>query len=144
MKNEGSIIEAWVAYESLTFYGMYLTNVQTVFNRPQRNNDGGVRKGKFSVFVQVARPFGEPIRGEPFTKKDMDVAHWFILNYCDETMIYLDEHEQMMKWDLSLKYIYAKKHRELFPRLISPIYLKLFFVIVSGKSVKSIQFTRLH
>ncbi|BBN67502.1 transposable element gene, partial [Prunus dulcis] len=33
-KPEGSIIEAWVQYESLTFCGMYLKDVETVFNRP--------------------------------------------------------------------------------------------------------------
>lgn len=33
-KPEGSIIEAWVQYESLIFYGMYLKDVQTAFNRP--------------------------------------------------------------------------------------------------------------
>ncbi|KAI5324919.1 hypothetical protein L3X38_033992 [Prunus dulcis] len=38
-KSEGSIIEAWVQYESLTFCGMYLKDVETIFNRPQRNND---------------------------------------------------------------------------------------------------------
>ncbi|CAL2253813.1 unnamed protein product [Prunus armeniaca] len=50
-KPEGSIIEAWVQYESLTFYGMYLKDVDTVFNRPQRNNDGGLRNEKLSVFA---------------------------------------------------------------------------------------------
>ncbi|CAL8998898.1 unnamed protein product, partial [Prunus brigantina] len=40
-KPEGSIIEAWVQYESLNFCGMYLKDVDTAFNRPQRNNDGG-------------------------------------------------------------------------------------------------------
>ncbi|BBG92641.1 hypothetical protein Prudu_000434 [Prunus dulcis] len=46
-KPEGSIIEAWVQYESLTFCGMYLKDVETVFNRPQRNNDGGMRNENF-------------------------------------------------------------------------------------------------
>ncbi|BBG99529.1 hypothetical protein Prudu_009248 [Prunus dulcis] len=55
-KPEGSIIEAWVQYESLTFCGMYLKDVETAFNRPQRNNDGGMRKEKLSVFAQSARP----------------------------------------------------------------------------------------
>ncbi|BBG99346.1 hypothetical protein Prudu_009005 [Prunus dulcis] len=59
-KPEGSIIEAWVQYESLTFCGMYLKDVETAFNRPQRNNDGGMRKEKLSVFAQSARPFGDP------------------------------------------------------------------------------------
>ncbi|BBH05293.1 hypothetical protein Prudu_016642 [Prunus dulcis] len=65
-KPEGSIIEAWVQYESLTFCG-------------------------------IARPFGDPGRGESFSRNDMKVAHWFVLNNCDEIMAYLDEHEQMMK-----------------------------------------------
>ncbi|CAL2247936.1 unnamed protein product [Prunus armeniaca] len=60
-KPEGSIIEAWVQYESLTFCGMYLQDVDTAFNRPQRNNDGGVRNEKLSVFAQRARPFGDPV-----------------------------------------------------------------------------------
>ncbi|CAN6692478.1 unnamed protein product [Malus baccata var. baccata] len=45
-KPEGSLVEAWVAYESLTFCAMYLEDVETAFNRSQRNNDGGVRKEK--------------------------------------------------------------------------------------------------
>ncbi|KAI5334505.1 hypothetical protein L3X38_024638 [Prunus dulcis] len=96
-KPEGSIIEAWVQYESCTFCGMYLKDVETAFNRPQRNNDGGMRKEKLSVFAQSARPFGDPRRGESVSRNDMEVAHWFVLNNCDEIMAYLDEHEEMMK-----------------------------------------------
>ncbi|VVA37934.1 PREDICTED: transposase, partial [Prunus dulcis] len=114
-KPEGSIIEAWVQYESLTFCGMYLKDVETVFNRPQRNNDGGMRNEKLSVFAQSARPFGDPGRGESFSRNDMEVAHWFVLNNCDEIMAYLDEHEEMMKREHP-SHLYAKKHRELFPQ----------------------------
>ncbi|KAI5318224.1 hypothetical protein L3X38_037932 [Prunus dulcis] len=39
-KPEGSIIEAWVQYELLTLCGTYLKDVETTFNRPQRNNNG--------------------------------------------------------------------------------------------------------
>ncbi|CAN6542656.1 unnamed protein product [Malus baccata var. baccata] len=112
-KPEGSLVEAWVAYESLTFCGMYLQDVETAFNRPQRNNDGGVRKEKLYVFAQIARPFGDPVKGESFTKKDMEVAHWFILNNCDEALPYLEQHEQLMKREHP-SHLYAKKHRELF------------------------------
>ncbi|CAN6546998.1 unnamed protein product [Malus baccata var. baccata] len=45
-KPEGSIIQTWVAYEVLTFCGMYLKDVETNFNRPLRNNDGGVNQLK--------------------------------------------------------------------------------------------------
>ncbi|VVA37014.1 PREDICTED: transposon CACTA En/Spm, partial [Prunus dulcis] len=114
-KPEGSIIEAWVQYESLTFCGMYLKDVETVFNRPQRNNDGGMRNEKLSVFAQSARPFGDPGRGESFSRNDLEVAHWFVLNNCDEIMAYLDEHEQMMKREHP-SHLVAWKHRELFPQ----------------------------
>ncbi|VVA40034.1 PREDICTED: transposon, partial [Prunus dulcis] len=114
-KPEGSIIEAWVQYESLTFCGMYLKDVETVFNRPQRNNDGGMRKEKLSVFAQSARPFGDLGRGESFSRNDMEVAHWFVLNNCDEIMAYLDEHEEMMKREHP-SHLVAQKQRELFPQ----------------------------
>ncbi|VVA36987.1 PREDICTED: transposon CACTA En/Spm, partial [Prunus dulcis] len=115
VKPEVSIIEAWVQYESLTFCGMYLKDVETAFNRPQCNNDGGMRKEKLSVFAQSARPFGDPGRGESFSKNDMEVAHWFVLNNCDEIMAYLDEHEEMMKREHP-SHLVAQKQRELFPQ----------------------------
>ncbi|CAL8994724.1 unnamed protein product [Prunus brigantina] len=108
-KPEGSIVEAWIQYESLTFCGMYLKDVETVFNRPQRNHDGGMRNEKLSVFAQSARPFGDPGRGELFSRNDMEVAHWFILNNCDEIMGYLYEHEEMMKREHP-SHLVAQKH----------------------------------
>ncbi|XP_068304214.1 uncharacterized protein [Pyrus communis] len=113
-KPEGSLVEAWVAYESLTFCAMYLQDVETTFNRPQRNNDGGVKKEKLFVFAQIARPFVDPVKGESFTKNDMEVTHWFILNNCDEALPYLEEHERLMKLEHS-SHLYAKKHCDLFP-----------------------------
>ena len=53
----------------------------------------------------------------------MEVAHWFILNNSDETIIYLAEHEQMIKRDYP-SHLYAKKDRELFSRICK------FFVFV--------------
>ncbi|BBG93410.1 hypothetical protein Prudu_001412 [Prunus dulcis] len=61
------------------------------------------------------RPFGDPGRGESFSRNDMEVAHWFVLNNCDEIMAYLDEHEQMMKREHP-SHLVARKHRELFPQ----------------------------
>ena len=88
---------------------MYLKDVEMTFNRPHSNNDGGVRKEKLSVFGQSARPFGDPARGKSFSKNDMEVVHWFVLNNCDETMAYLNEHEEMMKREHP-SHLYAKKH----------------------------------
>ncbi|CAL2245647.1 unnamed protein product [Prunus armeniaca] len=114
-KPEGSIIEAWVQYKSLTFCGMYLKDVDMTLNHPQHNNDGGVRNEKLPVFAQSARPFGDPVQGESFSRNDMEVAHWFILNNFDEIMAYLDEYEEMMKREHP-SHLYAKKHRDLFPQ----------------------------
>ncbi|CAL2248216.1 unnamed protein product [Prunus armeniaca] len=47
--------------------------VDIAFNRPQRNNDGGVRNEKLSVFAQRARPFGDPVQEELFSRNDMEV-----------------------------------------------------------------------
>ncbi|BBN69828.1 hypothetical protein Prudu_1179S000400 [Prunus dulcis] len=63
----------------------------------------------------TARPFGYPVRGESFSRNDMEVAHWFILNNCDEIMAYLDEHEEVMKREHP-SHLYATKHHELFPQ----------------------------
>ncbi|CAL9016723.1 unnamed protein product [Prunus brigantina] len=141
-KPEGSIVEAWVQYESLTFCGMYLKDVETVFNRPQRNHDGGMRNEKLSVFALSARPFGDPGRGESFSRNDMEVAHWFILNNCDEIMGYLYEHEEMMKREHP-SHLVAQKHRELFPQCdelynlaFGPIRAELF----SGCNVNGVKF----
>ncbi|BBH05916.1 hypothetical protein Prudu_017435 [Prunus dulcis] len=83
-KPEGSIIEAWVQYESAYFLWNVFKRCGDGFQSSQRNNDG-------------ATPFGDPGRGESFSRNDMEVAHWFVLNNCDEIMAYLDEHEKMMK-----------------------------------------------
>ena len=81
----------------LLFYGMYLKDVETTFNHLQCNNDEGVRNEKLSIFAQCAKPFGDPTRGESFSKNDVELTHWFVLNNCDKIMAYLDEHEEMMK-----------------------------------------------
>ncbi|CAL8163996.1 unnamed protein product [Prunus armeniaca] len=70
---------------------------------------------KLSVFAQSARPFGDPVTGESFSRNDMEVVHWFVLNNCDEIMAYLDEHEEIMKREHP-SHLYAKKHRYLFPQ----------------------------
>ena len=159
-KPKGSIIQAWVAYQALTIFGMYLKDVETTFNRPPRNNDGGLRKEKLLVLAQIARPFGDPICGKPFSKKNVEVAHWFVLNNYDETLSYLDKHENMMK-QTHPSHFHAKKHRELFPQwFLEYVSLKCFVLdiyivpikllelinlnvcLILGESTESIEFPR--
>ncbi|KAL4563092.1 hypothetical protein LXL04_027124 [Taraxacum kok-saghyz] len=49
-KPEGSIAEGYVAEEALTFCSMYLQDVQTKFNRSERNEDDGIPNRQLSVF----------------------------------------------------------------------------------------------
>ncbi|CAL8115511.1 unnamed protein product [Prunus armeniaca] len=142
-KPKGSIVEAWVQNESLTFCGMYLKDVETVFNRLQRNLDGGMRNEKLSVFGQSARPFGDPGRGESFSRNDMEVAHWFVLNNCDEIMAYLYEHEEMMKREHPSHLVNKLKSSnsptysdELYNLAFGPIRAELF----SGCNVNGVKF----
>ena len=53
---EGSIAEGYVAEEALTFCSMYLQDVQTRFNRPERNEDVVIEKTKMWVFESKCRP----------------------------------------------------------------------------------------
>ncbi|BBG93623.1 hypothetical protein Prudu_001694 [Prunus dulcis] len=58
---------------------------------------------------------GDPRRRESFSGNDIKVAHWFVLNNCDEIMAYLDEHEEIIKREHP-SHLVAQKHRELFPQ----------------------------
>ncbi|KAK3225733.1 hypothetical protein Dsin_005595 [Dipteronia sinensis] len=60
VKPEGSIVEAYVVNEALTFYSMCLGGIETKFNRPKRNDDKGKNRQEcvLSVFSQKARPLG--------------------------------------------------------------------------------------
>ena len=49
-KPEGSISEGYVVDEALTFCSRYFNDVETRFNRPDRNDDGIHPARQFSVF----------------------------------------------------------------------------------------------
>ncbi|XP_042974597.1 uncharacterized protein LOC122306228 [Carya illinoinensis] len=75
---EGSIAEAYIHYECLTFCSMYLQDVETKFNRVDRNIDG---RGEdtidgFSIFNQHVRPLGIPSNVK-LDDKLLISARWF-------------------------------------------------------------------
>ena len=87
---EGSIAEAYVVNEALTFCSMYLRGVETRFNRPERNDDRVESQPvrEYSVFKAVGRPFGKKstMLLNPQLKQK---AEWYILNNCTEIKEYL-------------------------------------------------------
>lgn len=58
---EGSIAEAYIANESLTFCSMYFEGIDTRFNRNDRNwvENESAATDKISVFKNVFRPIGK-------------------------------------------------------------------------------------
>ena len=95
MKNkarpEGSIAEAYIVNESMTFCSMYLRNIETKFNRDRHFEvefEDEQNVDKLSIFSQKACPFGGKSLIE-IHGHDLEVAHWYILNNCEELQPYL-------------------------------------------------------
>lgn len=85
-KLEGSIVEAYIAKECLTFCSMCLEGIETWFNREDRNYDN-FDDGGFVVFSQKVWPFRTAKYVEMQDLELVD-AHWYILNNCEELKPY--------------------------------------------------------
>lgn len=81
-KPEGSIIEHYIQNECLTFSSMYLNNVETIFHRPEWNDDIGEQQGKLDVFTSDGRAFGGPEHGK-LDVIELEKAHMYVLNNCE-------------------------------------------------------------
>lgn len=57
---EGCIAERYIDKECLQFCSMYLNNVETVFNKVERNNEMMDDSGEISVFSCRGWPIGKP------------------------------------------------------------------------------------
>ncbi|KAL5560901.1 hypothetical protein UlMin_030648 [Ulmus minor] len=94
-KPEGSISKGYVVDEALTFCSRYFDDVETRFNRPNRNDDGIQPTRQLSVFESQCKPLGKQSR------MDLDInvrniAEFYILNNSPELKAYLNEHKQEM------------------------------------------------
>ncbi|KAH0776488.1 hypothetical protein KY290_007899 [Solanum tuberosum] len=111
---EGSIAEGYIIDECLTFCSMYLTDIETRFNREHRNYDGSSSKGEdfLDLFSKSSRPYSDGIY-DVIPKKDFDMARWYLLNNCEEAGPFLQEHKEEL-----LKQVVVNiedKHQEQFP-----------------------------
>lgn len=84
---EGSIAEAYISYEALTYCAMYLHDVDTTFCRPERNYFGYGLNQQISVFAEKVLPTGTSVMIE-LSKQELEAAYWYILNNCDEIAVY--------------------------------------------------------
>ncbi|XP_015162178.1 uncharacterized protein [Solanum tuberosum] len=92
---EGSIAEGYIAIECMTLCSRYLHRIDTKFNKPERNYDGGLKKcdGGLSIFCQSGKTLGAKT---PYELKadELEQAHIYILKNCDEVLSYLEEFAQ--------------------------------------------------
>ena len=83
---EGSIAEAFIMNECLTFCSMYLTGIETRFNRDPRNDDPRNDQfvcGDFDVFRQNVQPMGGLVM-RTMSKDEKQTCHWYVLNTCSQ------------------------------------------------------------
>lgn len=80
---EGSIAEAYIVNEALTFCSMYLCDVETKFTRPKGNQDERfiAPKRQLSIFQHVSCPI-EKKQVILLEQKLRKKAEWYIMNNC--------------------------------------------------------------
>ena len=80
---EGCIAERYIDKECITFCSMYLNDVDTIFNKVERNAELKDNSDCISVFSGKGRPFGAH---KCVSLEDSELAkiHAYILNNCEE------------------------------------------------------------
>ncbi|KAL5579308.1 hypothetical protein UlMin_011750 [Ulmus minor] len=92
-KPEVSIAEGYVVDEALTFCSRYFDDVETRFNRPDRNDDGIHPTRQLSVFESQCKP----LEKQSYVELDNNArnkAEFYILNNSPELEPYLNAHKQ--------------------------------------------------
>jgi len=84
---EGSIAEAYVAAEAMTFCSRYMNDVETRFNRDINNIDGPL-DGDISVFMHDVKLIGRN-RTSYMKDEEMEKLVWYVLNNSLEAEPYL-------------------------------------------------------
>ena len=81
---EGSITEAYVVDEAVTFLSRYIHNIETKFSCPERNWDVPTTKYKLDLFNNKVRTMGAP----SFSKLGVYglVVQWYLLNNCGDVL----------------------------------------------------------
>lgn len=87
---EGSLVEGYIAEECLTFCSMYMNDIETQFNKVERNyerrKDG---QNKLFIFSDTARPLattGDYVTADAISLKQM---HSYVLKNCDDILEYM-------------------------------------------------------
>lgn len=85
---EGSIAEAYIMHECLTWCSMHIDDMETRFNRPERNNDIE-EPDVLDVFNNKVRTLGAANYSPVLTEAEKQIACWYILSNTPEVEPYL-------------------------------------------------------
>ncbi|XP_026393683.1 uncharacterized protein LOC113288780 [Papaver somniferum] len=115
---EGSIAEAYIINECLTFISMHFTETESKFNRKERNDDeldGSLRhQGTIFVFAQKVCPTGAT-EIKSLSPEERDQIHWYILNNCKEVQPYMKEHFKKLKEETNNDKLLSQRQQKEFP-----------------------------
>jgi hypothetical protein len=89
-KPEGSIAEAYVVDECVSYCSRYLTNIETRFNKKDRNNDGKrvTSSDELRVFSTAAKGLGASKLN--LYDSEYDQMAWCVLDNCREVEKYME------------------------------------------------------
>lgn len=89
---EGSIAEGYLADECLIFCSRYLNQIETKFNREERNYDGGEHladPSRLSIFSSPGKALGKGVFRN-LSSKLHKAAHHFVLTNCVEAQPFVE------------------------------------------------------
>ncbi|GJV67161.1 hypothetical protein Tco_1482670 [Tanacetum coccineum] len=89
---EGCIAQRYIENECVTFCSMYLIDVDTVFNKSERNDEMIHPGGEISVFSSKEHPIGG-YKTCDLSEAELMKIHTYILNNCPEMGELINEHK---------------------------------------------------
>ncbi|KAL3619702.1 hypothetical protein CASFOL_034614 [Castilleja foliolosa] len=108
---EGSVAEAYIAKECLTFCSMYLKGIETRFNREDRNNDIEL-DDSLPIFSQKCRLVGSTTYMN-LSVEELKALTWFVFKNCEEVEQFLKMRKEELVVDGCMNL--EREHKEKFP-----------------------------
>ncbi|KAG8379093.1 hypothetical protein BUALT_Bualt07G0052300 [Buddleja alternifolia] len=112
---EGSMAEGYIVEECLTFCSMYLNDIETQFNKAERNYERHRDRSRerLSAFSENSRLVGKGVY-DYLDEKSWKQVHSYVLKNCDEVLTFMSEHEEELKQNGCRNV--EKNHEEFFAK----------------------------
>ncbi|KAL3616094.1 hypothetical protein CASFOL_040388 [Castilleja foliolosa] len=127
---EGSVAEAYIAKECLTFCSMYLKGIETRFNRDDRNNDIEL-EDSLPIFSQKCRPVGSTTYLN-LSVEELKPLTWFVFQNCEEVEPFLEKHKEELVLEGCMNL--EQEHKEKFPEWFKKHIISLYNADPSGRN----------